>query len=108
MRYSDQCKMVKIKIEDILFWISIAAIIAISLWLLSGSPPEINALISIALFVAVSEILLWKALFNIDKRTAVGFSKIKSDINNFRTNIINQLNEISNKLKNIEKLVKIK
>jgi len=56
-----------IKIEDIIFWILISAIVAIALWLLSGSPPEIDALITIALFVAASEMLIWRKIFSIEK-----------------------------------------
>ena len=70
----------KIRVEDILFWIIIALIVATAIWLLSGSPPEIDALISIALFVAASELLIWKKLFSIEKNTAISFTKLKSDI----------------------------
>lgn len=68
------------KIEDVVFWIIISLIIATALWLLSGSPPEANALVSIALFVAASEILIWRKLFDIDKKNAVGFEKVKNDL----------------------------
>lgn len=98
----------EIKIEDILFWISVAAIIAIALWLLSGSPSEINALISIALFVAASEILLWKAIFSIDKKTSNGFIKIKSDMNNIRKDISNLRIELKNELKEIKNIIEKK
>ncbi len=81
MHYLDKM----IKIEHIIFWIAILAIIAIALWLLSGSPPKTNAIISVALFVAVSELTLWKFLFKIDKKTTVGFINVKKDMN------INQL-----------------
>ncbi len=70
----------KIKIEDILIWILILGVIAVSLWLLSGSPVETNALISIAIFVATSELLLWKKIFGIDKDIAVSFTNLKRDI----------------------------
>jgi len=48
--------------------------------LLSGSPVETNALISIAIFVATSELLLWKKIFGIDKDIAVSFTNLKRDI----------------------------
>jgi len=70
----------KVKVEDIAFWVIIALIIATAIWLLSGSPPEVNALVSIALFVAASELLIWKKLFSIENDTAVSFIKLKSDI----------------------------
>lgn len=81
-----------VRIEDIIIWILILAIIAIAIWLLSGSPTETNALISIALFIATSEILLWKKVFSIDKCAAVGFAKVKG-----------KLNVIENKIDNIDR-----
>lgn len=75
------------KIEDIIFWIIIFLIIATALWLLSGSPLETDALISIALFVAASELLIWRKLFDIDKKTAVGFEKVKSELKNIKNKL---------------------
>ena len=86
--------MDNIRIEDIVFWILIIAIIATALWLLSGSPPESDALISLTISIAVSELLLWKALFKIDKRTLVGFIKVGNDLNIKYSEIKNELNEI--------------
>lgn len=86
-----------IKIEDIIFWIIIISIIAIALWLLSGSPPESDALITIALFMAASELLVWKKIFSMDKNTAISFVKLKNDMNNRFNNIDNKLNEIHRK-----------
>jgi len=77
----------KIKIEDIVFWVIIFLIIATALWLLFGSPPETDALISIALFVAASELLIWRKLFDIDKKTAVGFEKVKSELKNIKNKL---------------------
>ncbi|MBA7660407.1 hypothetical protein ES703_68409 [subsurface metagenome] len=91
--------MAKIKLEDIIFWLLIIAIIAVALWLLSGSPPMENGLLMIIIFVAASEILLWKTLFKIDKKTAVGFERIKKDINVLRNEMNNNLNEIKNLIK---------
>jgi len=88
-----------VKIEDIIFWLLIIGIIAIAIWMLSGSPTETNALISLAIFVAGSEILLWKALFNMDKKTVIGFERTKNDINNKFMKINSQLNEIKSLVK---------
>ena len=87
------------KISDIVFWLIIAGIIGIALWLLSGSPTEIGAIIGIATFVGASEILLWKALFQVDKRTAVGFIKMKSDLENKHEDIKRELLEIKGMMK---------
>jgi len=83
-----------VKLENILFWIFIAIIVGTALWLLKGSPPEISAIITIGLSVAGSELLIWRSLFKIDKNTAVGFAKIKGELNNINY----KLNEINDKL----------
>lgn len=99
MLYSEQPKMKKIKIEDIVFWILIIVIVTIIIWILSGSPPLENSLPSLIAFLLASELLIWKAHFNMDKKTAVGFMKIRNDLNN-------KFNEINHRLKNIESLIK--
>jgi len=93
--------MEKIRLEDIVFWILIASIIGVAIWLLSGSPTDTSAIVSISVFVAASEVLIWKYLFNIDKRTAVGFEKIKSDMNS-------KLSQVNTELKEIKTLIKKK
>ncbi len=92
----------RIKIEDIIFWIIILIIIAIAAWLLSGSPPEVNALISIALFVAASEMLLWKVLFLAEKKTEIGFIKVKKDLKIMKY----ELNTIKESLNLLKKSIK--
>ena len=79
--------MTEIKIEDIAFWIIISLIIALAIWLLSGSQTDTSAIIALAVFIAASEILIWKSLFNIDKRTAIGFEKIKNSIENLKIDL---------------------
>ncbi len=91
--------LAKMKIEDVVFWVIISLIIATALWLLSGSPPEANALVSIALFVAASEILIWRKLFDIDKKNAVGFEKVRTEIQILKKDLNYQLNEIKNLIK---------
>jgi len=68
------------KIEDVIFWILIAVVVGIAIWLLSGSPTLETALISITLFVAGSEILIWRKIFSVDKDTTVGFVKVRKDL----------------------------
>ena len=75
-----------VKIEDIVFWILIILIIATALWLLHGSPAESNALIAVALFVATSEVLLWKALFKLDRKTSIGFVKLDKSLSDIKDN----------------------
>ncbi len=98
--------MVKITIEDIIFWIFILIIIGTALWLLHGSPPESSAIITVALAFAGSELLIWKKIFLIEKRTTIGFMKMKHEfdknnlmINNRFDKIEDKLNIINNKLK---------
>ncbi len=100
----------KLKIEDIVFWIIILMIIALAFWLLSGSPQEISAIVSLALFVVASEILLWRALFRssektniklekLDKKTALSFERLKNNTNIKFLEINNNLNEIKRIIK---------
>jgi hypothetical protein len=84
-------------IRDILFWILILAAIAVAIWLFLGSPTIETGLLMIVIFIAGSEILLWKNLFNIDKRTAIGFELVKSGFE-----------KVNNKLEDIENLIKNK
>lgn len=67
-----------VKIKDIIFWILILASIGVAIWLFVGSPTIEQGLLMITIFIATSEILLWKNMFSIDKRTAIGFEKVKS------------------------------
>ncbi len=76
------------KIEDILFWLLMIVVIVITLWLLFGKSPTLeSSLIQISLFIVASEILLWKTIFRIDKRTTVGFTKIKNNLNAIKQDI---------------------
>jgi len=92
--------MVKITIEDILFWIIIAFIIGILIWMLSGSPTIEGALISLGGAIISSELLLWKRFYSIDKRTTIGFIKIRNDIKILEMNLNSKLDNINNKLNN--------
>ena len=70
--------------------ILILAAIGVAIWLLVGSPTTEQGLLMITIFIATSEILLWRTLFSIDKKTAIGFEKVKSGFDK----IDYQLNEI--------------
>lgn len=95
-----------IKIEDILFWILIITIIAIVLWLLSGSPPETDALIAIGLFVIASESLIWKKLFTLDNKIEIGLLKLDNKTSLSFMNLKNEIDKnnlmINNRFDNIE------
>ncbi len=80
----------KSKPKDILFWILILAAIGIAVWLLVGSPTIEQGLLMITIFIATSEILLWKKIFSVDKKTVISFEKVKSGFDK----IDYQLNEI--------------
>ena len=96
------------RIENILFWILMVLIVGIAIWKLFGSPTDTATLISIALFIATSEILLWRALFSIDKKTSIGFLKIKNKLTNTENSFNNKFDNLDNKLNNIENLIKKK
>lgn len=105
MPYSDK---MKIRIEDIIFWIIVAIIVAIVIWILSGSPPIENSLPSLTSFIIASEVLLWRTLYKIDKKTSNGFIKMKNNLNNLEKDIKNSFNEVNKRLINIENLIKKK
>ena len=88
----------RLKAEHIMFWVLIALIIGTAIWKLVGSPTDTATLISAVLFFAGSEILLWKTLFSIEKKTAIGFMKMKSQIEKQNLNINNKLDKIQNSL----------
>ena len=100
--------MVKLTIEDIIFWIFILIIIGTAIWLLSGSPPEMDALISIGLAVAASELLIWKKMFSVEEKTIIGFMKIKNDMNKNNLNVSHRFDRIEDKLNMINSKLKIK
>ncbi|MDO8622796.1 MAG: hypothetical protein Q7R52_00980 [archaeon] len=87
------------KIENIAFWIIICLIVGVAIWKMVGSPTDTTALIAIALFVAGSEIVIWKTLFKIDKKTEIGFIKIKNDINNLKEDINKKHQELKQLIK---------
>ncbi len=70
----------RLRFEDIVFFIILGLIVFVVLWLLHGSPTEMGAIISVSLFAATSELLLWKKLFGMDKNTAISFVRLKHDI----------------------------
>ena len=102
----------KLKAEDIAFFIVIGLVIFVAIWLLHGSPTITGAIVSVAVFAATSNILLWRKLFEIDKNTGNGFSKAKSDteivrndMGHFRREMKIELDYIKEKLNKIENLI---
>ena len=98
--------MVKIRLEDIVFLIFIVIIIGTALWLLSGSPPEMNAIISVALAVAGSELMIWKKIFSMESKTTIGFIKVGHNIEKMRINIDNRFDKLENSLDKLGKKIK--
>jgi len=102
--------MAKIRIDDIAFWVLIALIIFVVLWKLVGSLTDTATLISVALFIIGSELLLWRALFSFDKKVSCGFMKIKYDIGNLKKDTEHKIDNLNNKLgnrfDNIESLIR--
>jgi len=92
----------KFKPEDVAFWMLMLATLTVILWLLKGSPTLESSLITVGLFIISSEILLWKKYFEVDKETAVSFTKLKNDISNLGTG----QKDIITKLTKIEKYIK--
>ncbi len=100
--------MMKIKIEDITFWIAIIAIIGLIIWKLFGSPTDLATIITIASLLATGELSLLKKLYNLERKVAVGFTKVNADINLIRNDIKHHLNYINKRFDNIENLIKKK
>lgn len=103
----------KLKAEDIVFFIVIGLIIFVAIWLLRGSPTLVGAIVSVAIFAATSDILLWRKLFEVDKNTSNGFNKVKhdfeivrNDMKYFRREMKIELDNIKEKLDKIENLIK--
>ena len=95
-----------IKIQDIIFWIIIALIIGLAIWLMSGSPTTESGLISLALFVAASAILLWKAIFKIDKNTSIGFFKVKKELQIIKYRLEHDMESIKEDISEIKNIMK--
>ena len=94
-------KMVRITFDDILFWILIALMVGVAIWKLVGSPTDTAVLISVILFVATSEILIWKAIFKIDNNVKMGFMKVRHEMNERFSEVDNRFSKIDNKLNEI-------
>lgn len=102
----------KVKIEDVVFWILIVAVAGIIIWKLFGSPTGTATLISITLFIAMPGLGLWKKIYSVEKRTEFGFMKVKGELNiikneikHLENNMNNEFNEINKNLENIKSLV---
>ncbi len=101
----------KLKIDDVAFWILILAAFIILLWLLRDSPTIESVLVAVGLFIMSSIIFLYRKYFEIDKNTAVGFMKVKSDFKEVKSRLDvmgGKLTNITNKLSDIEKFIKNK
>ncbi|MAG07526.1 hypothetical protein CMI46_01805 [Candidatus Pacearchaeota archaeon] len=90
------------KAENILFWILILIVLGITLWLAFGSPIFETSLLTILIFVACSEIIIWRFLFASDKRAAISFENVRSDFNLVK----NELRHINNRTGSMEKDLK--
>ncbi|MCK4649695.1 hypothetical protein KAT36_00535 [Candidatus Pacearchaeota archaeon] len=77
----------RIRFEDVIFWILIAGIIGIVLWMLHGSPSNAGAIVGVGLFVAASELVLWKNMFEIERNTSIGFVKVKSEFKDVKRDL---------------------
>lgn len=102
----DICVDKMIKIQDIIFWIIIALIVGLAIWLMLGSPTIEAGLISLALFVASSVILLWKAIFKIDKNVSMGFLKVKNKLEKINYKLEYEIKSIREDISEIKNIVK--
>lgn len=96
----------KLKAEDIAFWIFTLAALGVILWLLHGSPTLENALISIGVLIISSEFMLWKKYFEVDKKTALGFAQVKSDLDGIKKDLNHGQQDLKDYLLRIENSLK--
>ena len=89
--------MGRIKFEDVMFWIVIFATIFVILWKLHGSPSDFATIVSVGVFLLTSEILTWKKIYSMEKDVALGFMKVRHDMDNFRIGVNNKLDRILEK-----------
>ena len=89
--------MVKLKFIDIMILLVIGATIALGIWLLFGSPTELQAIITISVFFGSTGLMLWKYVFEIDKKTEISFIKLRNDMDNRFDRIEDKLNVIGMK-----------
>lgn len=81
------------KIEDVAFWTFMAIALIIIFWYLHGSPTVEQALLSLMVLVIMSEFMLWKKYFEVDKRTALSFMRFSHDIKDIKASL-NNIEEI--------------
>lgn len=93
--------------ESIVFWILILMTLGILFWLAFGSPEFETSAITIGIFVATSEIMVWKAFFSIDKRTAVSLSSIDKRTAIGFERVRSEFREFNNRFGNMEKDISI-
>ncbi len=77
----------RIRFEDVIIWILIVGIIGIALWMLHGSPSDAGAIVGIGLFVAASELVLWKNMFKVEKDVSISFVKAKSEFSGIKKDL---------------------
>jgi len=95
--------MVKLKAEDIVFFISVFLILFIILWLLSGSPTLNAALISISVLIINSEFSLWKKFFQLENKVSIEFERIKKDFEKINMKLDTELKYIKDDLTEIKR-----
>jgi len=99
---------------DIMIILVLTATIGLGIWMLIGSPTEMQAIVTLAMFIGTSGLFMLKKIHSIDKNTAVKFKKVKGsflsvrhDIEKLNININNRLNLMENKINNkLDKLIK--
>ncbi len=84
------------KAEDIAFWSIILLLIGLAFWLFKGSPTAESAIISLIVFFASSEMILWRKVFEMDKNTAVSFARLKEELKYINNNL-DEIKEIVKK-----------
>ncbi len=106
----------KIEFIDIMIIIVLLATVGLGLWMLFGSPTEIQAIIALSIFFGTSGFMLLRQIHKVDKNSIVKFSRVKNSFLKVKHNIeknhievTNRLNLLENNINNkLDKIIKKK
>lgn len=85
-----------------MFWLLIFLITGIIIWKLFGSPSDMAMIISIGSLIISSEMFLWRNLFRVEKNVAIGFTKVKYDLNLMENKLLSKLDNLEDKMVRME------
>ena len=70
--------------ENIISIVSVLLLITVAVWSFYRLSTKTSAILYLGIFLVISNILLWRRVFIMDKNTAVSFEKLKHDVARFK------------------------